>query len=58
MKNNTPSMSALSPVSGKPLITAFDAGRLSSDGGVVVLREIGTRMRLAETITGPLRDES
>ena len=47
----------LSPVAGKPLTATFDAGRLSSDGGLIVLREIATRLALAETITGPLRDE-
>jgi hypothetical protein len=32
------------------------AGRLSSDGGVIVLREIATRLGLAETVMGPLGD--
>jgi len=30
----------LSPVAGKELYARFDGGRLSSDGGVVLLREI------------------
>jgi hypothetical protein len=47
----------LSPVAGKPLTATFDAGRLSSDGGVIVLREIAKRLGLAEAITAPLRDE-
>jgi len=47
----------LSPVEGKPLTATFDAGRLSSDGGVVVLREIAMRLGLAEAITAPLRDK-
>jgi hypothetical protein len=47
----------LSPVEGKPLTATFDAGRLSSDGGVIVLREIATRLGLAETITAPLGNE-
>ena len=42
---------------GKPLTATFDAGRLSSDGGVIVLREIASALGLAETITGPLGDE-
>jgi Transposase DDE domain group 1 len=53
----TPFLPGLSPVSGKPLTATFDAGRLSSDGGLIVLREIETRLRLAETITKPLRDD-
>jgi hypothetical protein len=31
----------LSPIAGKSLTATFDAGRLSSDGGMIVLREIG-----------------
>ena len=30
----------LSPVDGKELCARFDGGRLSSDGGVLLLREI------------------
>jgi len=52
----TPILPGLSPVAGKPLTVTFDAGRLSSDGGLIVLREIATRLGLAETITGPLAD--
>ena len=54
--NATPILPFLSPVSDKPLTATFDAGRLSSDGGVIVLREIADRLGLAETITGPLED--
>jgi Transposase DDE domain group 1 len=53
----TPILSRLSPVAGKSLTATFDAGRLSSDGGVIVLREIATRLQLAETIAGPLCDK-
>jgi Transposase DDE domain group 1 len=52
-----PFLPGLSPVEAKSLTATFDAGRLSSDGGLIVLREIATRLRLAETITGPLRDD-
>jgi hypothetical protein len=52
-----PSLPGLSPVGRNSLTATFDAGRLSSDGGVIVLREIATRLGLAETITGPLADE-
>ena len=52
-----PFLPGLSPVAGKPLTASFDAGRLSSDGGLIVLREVESRLGLAETITGPLRDE-
>ena len=46
----------LSPVEAKSLIATFDAGSLSSDGGLIVLREIEARLDLVGTITGPLRD--
>jgi Transposase DDE domain group 1 len=51
-----PILPGLSPVETKVLTATFDAGRLSSDGGLIVLREIGTRLDLAETIVGSLRD--
>jgi len=47
----------LSPVAAKSLTATFDAGRLSSDGGLVALREIERRLGLAATITAPLRDD-
>lgn len=52
-----PILPGLSPVETKSLTATFDAGRLSSDGGLVVLREIEARLRLAETITSPLGDD-
>jgi hypothetical protein len=55
--NATPILPGLSPVAGKPLTASFDAGRLSSDGGMIVLREIATRLGLAQAITARLRDE-
>jgi len=51
-----PFLPGLSPVSAKSLTATFDAGPMSSDGGLVVLREIALRLGLAETIAGPLRD--
>ena len=55
--NATPILPGLSAVEGKLLTATFDAGRLSSDGGLIVLREIERRLGLAETITFPLRDK-
>jgi Transposase DDE domain group 1 len=52
-----PILPGLSPVAAKSLTATFDAGRLSSDGGLVVLREIERRLGLATTITSPLRDD-
>jgi Transposase DDE domain group 1 len=47
----------LSPVLGKPVVARFDGGQLSSDAGVLVLREIEQRLgisaRLAACIDDP-----
>ena len=52
-----PILPGLSPVGAKPLTATFDAGRLSSDGGLIVLREIAGRLGLAEVITWRLHDD-
>jgi methionyl-tRNA formyltransferase len=36
----TPALPCLSPVIGKPVVARCDGGQLSSDGGVLVLREV------------------
>ena len=46
----------LSPVSGKKVVVNFDGGLLSSDGGVLALREIERRLRVAERMTTCLKD--
>ncbi len=56
MTQNMPFLPGLSPLQGKALTATFDGGRMSSDGGVVVLREIALRLGLGDVITGPLRD--
>ena len=52
-----PALPSLSPVQGKPIIARFDGGRLSSDGGVLALREIenclGIADRLAACVVDP-----
>ena len=40
----------LSPVENKELCARFDGGRLSSDGGVLLLREIERRLGIAELL--------
>ncbi|KUO56035.1 MAG: hypothetical protein APF80_12400 [Alphaproteobacteria bacterium BRH_c36] len=52
----TPFLPGLSPVAGKQLTAARDAGNLSSNGGVVILREAAGQFGLAEVIAGPLPD--
>jgi hypothetical protein len=51
-----PILPGLSPVASKPLTATFDAGRLSSDGGMIVLREIAARLGVADAVAAPLRD--
>ena len=46
----------LSPVENKDLCARFDGGRLSSDGGVLVLRGIEERLGLAARLAGCLAD--
>lgn len=53
----TPLLPGLSPVAGKSLTASFDAGALSSDGGVIVLSEIADRLGLAQILSDPLRDD-
>jgi len=54
---STPALPGLSPVGGKPVIARFDGEHLSSDGGLLVLREVEQRLdiagRLAACMTDP-----
>ena len=56
MLETSPLLPGLSPVGAKMLTATFDGGRLSSDGGLVVVREIERRLELAETMAGCLPD--
>ena len=40
----------LSSASGKPVVVKFDGGLLSSDGGVLALREVEQRLRVADRL--------
>jgi hypothetical protein len=42
----------LSSASGKPVVVKFDGGLLSSDGGVLALREVEQRLRVADAPPG------
>src|SRR5271170_4994468 len=46
----------LSPVAGKNVVVKFDGGRLSSDGGILTLREIEGRLRVAERMAACIED--
>lgn len=47
---STPALAGLSPIAGKPIIARFDGGQLSSDGGVLALREIERRLGVADRL--------
>ena len=46
----------LSPVSGKTIVAKFDGGLLSSDGGIMVLREVEQRLRVADRMAACIED--
>jgi hypothetical protein len=56
MVDDTPFLPGLSPVAGKAVIARFDGGRLSSEGGLLALRQIEQRMGLAERLAACLTD--
>jgi hypothetical protein len=53
---STPPLPGLSPVLGKPILARFDGGRLSSDGGLLVLREVERRLDVATRLARCLAD--
>src|SRR5271169_6035865 len=56
MVDATPFLPGLSPVQGKAVVARFDGGQLSSEGGLLALREIERRLGLADRLAGCLRD--
>ena len=56
MNETTPYLPGLSPVAGKELHARFDGGRLSSDGGVLLLREIENGLGLAGRLSSCMKD--
>src|SRR5664279_2801624 len=46
----------LSSVSGKTVVAKFDGGLLSSDGGILVLREVEQRLRVADRLAACIED--
>jgi Transposase DDE domain group 1 len=49
-------LAGLSPVGGKAVVARFDGGLLSSDGGVLALREVERRLGVAERLAACLTD--
>jgi hypothetical protein len=56
MADDAPFLPGLSPVGGKPVQVAFDAGRLTSDGGVLLLAEIERHLGIAERLARCIED--
>jgi hypothetical protein len=56
MVDTTPFLPGLSPVQGEAVVARFDGGRLSSEGGLLVLREVERRMGLADRLAACLKD--
>jgi Transposase DDE domain group 1 len=56
MADDAPFLPGLSPVAGKPVQVTFDAGRLTSDGGVLLLAEIERQLGLAERLARCIED--
>ena len=48
--------SGLPAVGGKPVRLTFDAGRLTSDAGVLLLAEVERRLGIAERLAGCIED--
>ena len=57
MNETIPYLPGLPLVGGKELCARFDGGRLSSDGGVLLLREIERRLGIAELLASRVTDE-
>ena len=53
---NTPSLPGLSPVAGKPVLARFDGEMLSSDGGLLALREVEKRLGIAAQLAACIDD--
>ena len=56
MVDATPLLPGLSAVQGKAIVARFDGGRLSSQGGLLALREIERRLGLADRLASCLKD--
>ena len=56
MTDSTLPLPGLSPVSGKTVVAKFDGGLLSADGGVLLLREVEQRLRVADRLASCIQD--
>jgi hypothetical protein len=56
MVDPTLPLPGLSPVEGKEIFARFDGGQLSSDGGLLVLRAVERRLRVADRLAAWIDD--
>src|SRR3984957_21032878 len=56
MNNPMLPLPSLSSASGKRVVVKFDGGLLSSDGGILALREVEQRLRVADRLAGCMVD--
>src|ERR1700730_15562661 len=56
MNNSMLPLPGVSSVSGKPVVVKFDGGLLSSDGGILALREVEQRLGVADRLPGCMVD--
>jgi hypothetical protein len=56
MDDPTLPLAGLSPASGKRIEAKFDGGLLSSDGGILLLREVEQRLRVADRMAACIVD--
>ncbi|CAH2606000.1 protein of unknown function (plasmid) [Rhodovastum atsumiense] len=52
----TPILPGLSPICGRPIEARFDAALMSSDGGLLVLREVEQRLGIAQRLAACIHD--
>jgi len=52
----TPPLPGLLPIAGRPIIARFDGGSLSSDGGLMALREVEARLGVAHRLAACIDD--
>ncbi len=53
---SNPMLPGLSPVSGRAIVARFDAACMSSDGGLLVLREVDRHLGLAPRLAACIPD--
>jgi len=52
----SPILPGLSPICGRPIVARFDGAQLSSDGGLLLLREVEQRLGIARRLAGCIVD--